>query len=105
MDRVRLTETLHANVGHHGSEVDDPSPHAVGKWRLRLELPHGVFAAEEDAARIDAHVSVERIFIDLVDRLWVSGLTADARIVDHAWLRISISHVWLDVDTYISSRP
>lgn len=63
----QLTQTLHTDVGYHGSEVHDPAAHIIGVWRLCLELTNGIFAAKENASCVDTHVGVKHLFVDLID--------------------------------------
>lgn len=103
-----LTQTLHANVGHHGRKVDDPATHPVLTWLLFQKLLNGVFRTKKDAACIDAHVSVECILVDLVDGLRVVRLATDARIVHDTFHTISnytSQWSWIRRMTYMSSLP
>lgn len=68
-------------MGDHGSEVHNPAAHTVGSWLLYLELSNGILATEKNASCVDAHVSVEHVFVDLIDGQRVASLGANACVV------------------------
>ena len=79
----KLTQTLNTGVGHHRGKVNNPTTHAVGTWLLFQELLHEVFRTKKNTTCIDTHLRIERILINLVNRLQVAGLATDAGIVDY----------------------
>lgn len=65
------------------------------------KLLRGVLAAEKDASCIDAHVIVESIFVDLVDRLRVAGFAAYTGIIYDTVVRSAHSNLNFGKDLHL----
>jgi hypothetical protein len=68
---------------------------------LFQKLLRGVLATEKDASCINAHVIVESIFVDLVDRLRIAGFAANTGIIYDAVVRSADNNPNLGKDLHV----
>jgi hypothetical protein len=68
---------------------------------LFQKLLSRVLAAKKDASCINAHVIVESIFVDLVDRLRVAGFAANTGIIYDAVVRSADNNPNLGKDLHV----